>query len=200
MKRGYLGLMIAALLVSGCVTKPKASFYLVPDPEGHVGEATVTNQAGSVTLNRANAAVAVRAHDKAPPPAREADPQEIQAKFGEALTLMPPPPKSFMVYFDTGSSNLDKASRGVVDLVLAESKKRDSRDISVNGHTDRLGDSAFNMQLSLERAQRVRALLLEKGVREEYIFIEYYGECKPIVPTADHVSEPKNRRVEIVVR
>lgn len=200
MKYTFCVMLTLAVLTAGCATKPKASFYLVPDPEGKVGEVTVTNKAGSVTLNKANETVGAPSEDKAFLPSRQADSGEIQTKFGEALTLMPPPPKGFNIYFDTGSSNVNKESKGIVEQVLEESKKRDSRDISLNGHTDRLGDAAVNMRLSLDRAKKVKELLLKQGVREEYISIEYYGESKPIVPTADNVSEPKNRRVEVVVR
>ena len=56
------------------------------------------------------------------------------------------------------------------------------------------------MNLSLERANEVRRMLVDQGVSAEYLNIEYYGESKPLVQTEDNVSEPKNRRVEVVVR
>ena len=55
------------------------------------------------------------------------------------------------------------------------------------------------MNLSLERANEVRRMLVDQGVSAEYLNIEYYGESKPLVPTEDNVSEPKNRRVEVVL-
>ena len=200
MKHISYALVAAAVCLTGCVTQPRATFYLVPDPTGHVGEVTVTNKAGSVTLTERNETVAALRDDKAFSASRQATAGEIETKFGDALAVMPPPPVGFNIYFDSGSSALNAESKGVKGEVLAESKKRDSRDISLNGHTDRAGDSDLNMRLSLDRATRVRELLLEQGVRPEYISIEYYGESKPVVPTADNVSEPKNRRVEVVVR
>ena len=83
---------------------------------------------------------------------------------------------------------------------LAEVRRRDSHDISLNGHTDRTGEADWNMKLSLERANAVKVLLVEQGVSADYLTIEYYGESKPVIPTEDNVSEPKNRRVEVVVR
>ena len=131
---------------------------------------------------------------------REATSEEIQTKFGDALAIVPPPPKGFNIYFDSGSSNVKSDSQAILDQVMAEAGQRDSRDISLNGHTDRAGDVAYNMRLSLDRANRVKDLLMKRGIPPEYLRIEYYGESKPIVPTADNVSEPKNRRVEVVVR
>ena len=89
---------------------------------------------------------------------------------------------------------------GVVAEVLGEVQRRDSRDISLNGHTDRVGDRASNMALSLRRADTVKELLLQAGIVQDYIQMEYYGESKPVIPTEDNVDEPLNRRVEVVVR
>lgn len=200
MKHTLLLAIPLLVLAAGCATTPEASFYLVPDPDGKVGEVTVTNDAGTVVLSQANETVDAPSQDKALTAPREAGSEEIQAKFGETLSIMPPPPKGFNVYFGSGSSQIDAESAGIAEQVMAEVKIRDSRDISLNGHTDRVGDNASNMKLSLERADTVKKLLLEAGILPEYIQIEYYGESKPVVKTEDEVDEPLNRRVEVVVR
>jgi len=200
MKYAYPVLLAVMTLAAGCATTPEASFYLVPDPDGKVGEVTVTNEAGSVVLNKANESVDAPSREESFTAPREATAGEIQAKFGDALGIMPPPPKGFNVYFDSGSSKINAESAGVAEQVMAEVKKRDSRDISLNGHTDRVGDNASNMKLSLERADTVKKLLVDAGIDPEYIQIEYYGESKPVVKTEDEVDEPLNRRVEVVVR
>ncbi len=193
-------LMGLCALLAGCATTPQARFYLVPDPEGKVGEVTLTNKAGSVVLNKANETVDAPGGDQAFTDARQADTKEIEETFGDAFMVMPLPPRGFNIYFDSGSAKIKPASEGLVAEVLAEDRKRDSRDVSLNGHTDRVGDKAANMELSLRRADTVKTLLMKAGVLEEYIQIEYYGESKPIVPTKDNVDEPLNRRVEVVVR
>ncbi len=199
-KTRFVVLMLILAAVAGCATAPQTGFYLIKDPEGKVGEVTVTNAAGTATLSKENETVATAGTDKPFTPPREATGEEIQTKFGDAFAVMPPPPKGFSIYFDSGSAKVSGDSKPLMDEVLAEAKRRDSRDISLNGHTDRAGDAAYNMKLSLERADTVKKLLLDQGVRPEYISIEYYGESKPVVPTADNVSEPQNRRVEVVVR
>lgn len=199
----YANLIVALILLcvgAGCATKRQTSFYLVPDPEGHVGQVTVTNQAASVTLNKANETVATPRADKAFSESRVATNDEIQAKFADALAIVPPSPKGFSIYFDSGSSNVSTESKPILEQVLAEVRQRDSHDISLNGHTDRTGEDAANMKLSLDRANAVKTLLVEQGIPAENLTIEYYGESKPVVPTEDNVDEPKNRRVEVVVR
>lgn len=193
-------LLLLLCAVAGCARTPRASFYLVPDPEGHVGEVTIANQADSVTLYRANQTVAAKREDKAFSKTRVARTADIQAKFGSALAELPAPPQGFNIYFDRGSSQVDGQSMPLIEKAIEEARKRDSRDISLNGHTDRTGEADWNMKLSLERANAVRKLLLDQGIAADSMTIEYYGESKPVVPTEDNVSEPKNRRVEVVVR
>ena len=110
MKYATIVLMVLLAVAAGCATTPKTSFYLVPDPEGHVGEVTVTNQAASVTLNQANQTVAAERQDKAFSETRLAANEEIQAKFSDALAIVPPPPTGFSIYFATGSSKVDADS------------------------------------------------------------------------------------------
>ena len=59
---------------------------------------------------------------------------------------------------------------------------------------------AANVGLGLRRANVVRMRLIEAGVDASAINVTSHGEATLLVPTADDVSEPKNRRVEISVR
>ena len=68
------------------------------------------------------------------------------------------------------------------------------------GHSDTLGDKAYNLALSMRRAMAVQKLLVEKGIDEAFIDTTSHGEENPLVKTADNVGNPKNRRVEVVVR
>ena len=70
----------------------------------------------------------------------------------------------------------------------------------VIGHTDRLGQETFNDMLARKRAEMVASRLVSSGVPLERIEVAARGEREPLIPTADGVSEPRNRRVEIKVR
>ena len=72
--------------------------------------------------------------------------------------------------------------------------------IEVAGHADRSGTPQYNQRLSERRAQAVAAELVRQGVARTDIAITAFGESRPLVPTADGVREPQNRRVEIVLR
>jgi outer membrane protein OmpA-like peptidoglycan-associated protein len=84
--------------------------------------------------------------------------------------------------------------------VFAEVARRKVAEIAVIGHTDRVGALEDNDTLSLRRAERVRKDFVDRGIPTGAIYVAGRGEREPIVPTADEVSEPLNRRVEINVR
>ena len=67
----------------------------------------------------------------------------------------------------------------------------------VSGHTDNVGDKAFNRKLSLDRAEAVKKRLVEYGVPENRIFTEGYGDSLPIAPNTTPEGRAKNRRVEL---
>lgn len=209
MKRSFLvkprtsGMWIVlalAVWLTACSTH-KSLFVLVPDDNGEVGSIEVSNPQGSVTLTEAGQTAEVKSATSRVTVADEAmSDQEIQEVFGDALAVVPQPPRIFTIQFMSDSAALDAASRDLLDDVAKEISSRDSRDISVNGHSDRTGDSEHNRRLSLKRAETVRDRLAVLGVDPNQIAVAYHGEGDPVVPTEDGVAEPRNRRVEIIVR
>ena len=72
--------------------------------------------------------------------------------------------------------------------------------IAVTGHTDTSGAPAYNMALSLRRANAVKDQLVREGVAAAAIAVTGRGETQLLVQTGDNVREPQNRRVEIVLQ
>ena len=73
-------------------------------------------------------------------------------------------------------------------------------DVQITGHTDTTGDAASNDKLSLDRAIQVRAALVEQGLPVANAKVTGRGERDLRVPTGQGVSEPANRRVEVIIR
>jgi outer membrane protein OmpA-like peptidoglycan-associated protein len=73
-------------------------------------------------------------------------------------------------------------------------------EIVVIGHTDRAGHQDLNDALARKRAELVAYRLMAAGVPSDRIEVVARGEREPLIPTADGVAEPRNRRVEIKVR
>ena len=171
---------------------------VLPSADGHVGMVVVERGGETAVLNEAYATSEIV--DGSAPVRRVLPQAEVRAEFGAVLMALPEPPKTFLVYFNEGTDELTPESRVEFDKILAELRERGAPDILVIGHTDRLAADDFNDRLSLQRAQRVRDELIKLGIAPERIQAAGRGEREPLVPTADGVAEPRNRRVEINVR
>jgi OOP family OmpA-OmpF porin len=131
----------------------------------------------------------------------------IQFKFGGPTAAPPPPPAapsvappSFMVFFDWDRANLSDQALNTIRQAAAAFKSKGNARITATGHTDKSGPEAYNMALSLRRANAVKDALVREGVPAAAIAVIGRGEANPLVQTADGVREPQNRRVEIVVQ
>ncbi|HEY4169709.1 MAG TPA: OmpA family protein [Reyranella sp.] len=115
----------------------------------------------------------------------------------------PPPPAaqatSFMVFFDWDRYNLSQQALTTIQQAADSFKSTGSARLVATGHADRSGPEDYNMALSLRRANAVKDALVRDGVPAGAIQVIGKGETQPLVPTADGVREPQNRRVEIVV-
>ena len=114
----------------------------------------------------------------------------------------PPPaaaPQSFMVFFDWDRSNLSQQAVQVIGQAAAAFKSRGAARLVATGHTDTSGPENYNMALSLRRANAVKNELVRQGVPADAVSVVGRGEQGLLVPTADGVREPQNRRVEIAV-
>jgi outer membrane protein OmpA-like peptidoglycan-associated protein len=130
----------------------------------------------------------------------------LQFKFG-APAVAPPPPASapvaaasFMVFFDWDRSNLSQQALNTIRQAAGAFKTKGNARITATGHTDTSGPEAYNMALSLRRANAVKDALVREGVPAAAIAVIGRGEQGLLVQTGDGVREPQNRRVEIVIQ
>jgi outer membrane protein OmpA-like peptidoglycan-associated protein len=173
---------------------------LLQDPDGHVGKIVVQTEGGLQILSEAGQAVIVRNANEPPPLPVFFDEQQIQAIFGKALDAEPPVPKKFVLYFNINSTHLVSESEAMIPEILKCIQERKSFDIQVNGYSDKTGTYEYNLALSLKRARYIQQQLVNAGVENRFIAAAGSGEANPLVLTADDVAEPKNRRVEVIVR
>jgi hypothetical protein len=108
-------------------------------------------------------------------------------------------PGRFLVYFETGRATLGAGAAQVVATAAQEYQQTGAAQIEVTGHTDTVGSAESNLELSQRRAQVVADELIRLGVPATDIVTVGRGEEDLLVPTADGVNEPRNRRVEILV-
>lgn len=173
---------------------------LLRDFDGGVGSVAVGNEHGESILTRAGEMTQVSTDDPIPSQPRRLTPGEIAELYRETLAAHPIPPKRFILYFEQGSSELTGQSRALLVDIIEEVARRDHADVSVIGHTDRVSSETFNKGLALQRTRRVRDELIGQGVDAERLHARSHGENDPLVETPDGVAEPRNRRVEVIVR
>lgn len=198
-----MGVVIAALVTALMIYSHRVPVgdemvVVLPGPDGKVGTVVVERGGERVVLNQAYATSRI-VNGSAPQPQRLSE-SEIRGAFGPLLAALPGRPKSFLLYFLEGKDEFTPESLVELDKMLAELRQRGAPDVVVIGHTDRVGSLQFNDRLSLQRAERVRSELVKLGIDQARIQIAGRGEREPLVPTADEVPEPRNRRVEVSVR
>jgi OmpA family len=108
-------------------------------------------------------------------------------------------PGRFLVYFDTDQATLGPGATQVVAEAAQAYQQTGAAQVEVIGHTDTTGSAEYNLELSQRRADTVADELIRQGVPATDIATIGRGEEDLLVPTADGVNEPANRRVEIIV-
>ena len=195
---------VAVGLQTGCALRSRtpqpgeATVVLLPEADGTTGRAGVSNTRGAVELATPRASTLVIPGRRLR--VRQMSESDVQRIFSEALAAQPPAATHFTLNFRFESEELTDESRKLVGQVLQAVKNYPAPHVTVVGHTDTTGAPASNIELGLRRANVVRALLVETGIEATAIDVTSHGEATLLVPTADEVFEPKNRRVDITVR
>jgi outer membrane protein OmpA-like peptidoglycan-associated protein len=189
-------LAVAALIIVAALTAtpPGEMIVVLPAPDGHVGGVVVQRGDDRQILDRPYAGIR-----KGESQVTEFPP-EVRRQFSGTLGALPPRPATFLLYFVIGSDELTEESKAELPKVLAALRDRPVPDVLVVGHTDTVGDTLGNDQLSAQRAERMKGHLVEIGIPANRIHTAGRGERELLVATPDNVDEPRNRRVEIIVR
>jgi phospholipid transport system substrate-binding protein len=113
-----------------------------------------------------------------------------------------PPPQAMaqapsVVFFDWDRSTLSPEAMATISQAAAAYRATGSARITNIGNTDTSGSTEYNMALSIRRADAVKRALVQKGVPAAAIETAGRGQTNLLVPTADGVREPQNRRVEL---
>lgn len=106
-------------------------------------------------------------------------------------------PRSFTVFFDFDSAELQPDQSGAISSIVSAAKKGKQVYLFINGHADRAGPVPYNLNLSRNRAQKVKDALIQRGINRNWVTIKAFGETHPLITTPDGFREPRNRRVEI---
>lgn len=126
-----------------------------------------------------------------------ADSTGVTAQDGTAMTADAPIAEENRVYFALDSAELTDEARQRLDRMASGYTSDGAEGITLAGFTDTTGPRAYNETLSAQRADAVRAYLVEQGIAASAIETEAHGQTDLRVATDDGVAEPANRRVRI---
>ncbi len=112
----------------------------------------------------------------------------------------PAPSRTYLVFFDWDRADLTGRARQIIAEAAQASTRVQVTQIEVSGYADRTGTAQYNLALSRRRADNVAGELVRLGVPRNVISIQAFGDTHLLVPTAEGVREPQNRRVEIVLK
>lgn len=103
------------------------------------------------------------------------------------------------VLFDTGRAQLKPGAFATLDRLAAFMRDNPERKLDIEGHTDSVGSDSLNLALSQQRAESVRAALVQRGVDGARIQTKGLGKAVPVASNASAEGRQRNRRVEIVI-
>ena len=101
--------------------------------------------------------------------------------------------------FQTGRITLRPESRQAVDQVAAYLESNPDRVVLVESFTDATGNAERNLDLSIRRAEAVKARMVEAGVAEDRVVTVGYGQEYPVASNDTSEGQRQNRRIEISV-
>lgn len=183
-------ILLALVLVTGCAHVSDRVVLLrgALDVKTDKGETELTAPYDTAEVKRGTPA----------PGKSSAD--DVRSRYGALLQAQPPRPRSFVVYFIFSKTELTAESKVLLKWITTAIADVPAVDVIVIGHTDTVGPSSVNDDLSLLRAKAVRDALVNIGVPSKKIAVIGRGERQLAVRTADGVPEPRNRRAEINIR
>jgi outer membrane protein OmpA-like peptidoglycan-associated protein len=173
---------------------------LLPDEDGGHGEVSILKPDRSGTQAIVSEPNTRATFGGSRPSIRPLGAKGLKPSEALLVSALPPAPKSFTLYFFEGTTDMTPESVPVLDQLRAEIARRPGAEVQVTGHTDTVGNNADNDSLSLKRAEEILNLLASKGFDRAIMTAVGRGKRELKVPTADNVSSPINRRVEVIVR
>ena len=178
------------LALTACATPGQVA--LLRDEDGKVGAVAVSDpktgaERGQLTAPNTQAGLR-------PGPLK---PKPLTTNYDALLTVMPPAPRVFTLYFANGTTLTAESEKTLEELRRIVTP---ASEVQITGHTDTIGDGLSNDRLSLERATQVRSALVAQGLPVANAKVTGRGERELKVQTPDNVSEAANRRVEVIIR
>ena len=103
------------------------------------------------------------------------------------------------VFFDFNKASIKSVSFALLNDVAQAMVDNPKIKVEIGGHTDSVGNDAFNLKLSQQRAESVRTYLIKRGIDSNRMVPKGYGENVPIADNRTEAGRSQNRRVEFLI-
>ncbi|MEY4757789.1 MAG: hypothetical protein RJA34_2687 [Pseudomonadota bacterium] len=169
---------------------------LLPEEHGKVGVMVVKGQKGGEVVLDKPYGSSVNDCDRVS--FQQSNAAEVNARYKGLIDTLPPAATYYRVNFVLGTANILPESQLVLKAMVEDFRKRPAAEVTIIGHTDKLGNSMANQSLSERRALEVKRLLVgDGGIRFEAIGTAWRGDLDPLPGTEGQRVVPRNRRVEV---
>ncbi|WP_234570989.1 OmpA family protein [Rhodohalobacter sp. 614A] len=102
------------------------------------------------------------------------------------------------ILFETGSDRIQPGSAATLEEILGMLRQHADLRLRIEGHTDNVGNTSSNQELSQSRAEAVRDYLVEQGIDASRLEAIGMGEEHPVADNNTEAGREQNRRVELV--
>ncbi len=188
----FLGTKVNA---KGCALA--AFIALLPNGKKH-NAIVVENEMGSVEVDKAYTFVKMGSQDEEPTQPEAISKVELNKMFPFVAKNIYKKASHYTLYFS--GTHLKSASKSTIKVIYQDIEKRKNPIIKIVGYTDSMGSEKKNLVLGEKRAQKIKQLIDDKGLKYLQITLESMGEKNQKIKTKDGVNEPRNRRAEILIQ
>ncbi|MCH7761863.1 OmpA family protein, partial [candidate division TA06 bacterium] len=129
---------------------------------------------------------------KPPPPPPPPPPPKKKVEVGQRIVFRG-------IYFRSGSSRIDPRSYPILDDASRMLRDNSTVKVEIQGHTDSVGESGYNLNLSQARADAVRSYLIGIGISGQRMVARGYGEDMPVASNRTRDGRSENRRIEFLI-
>ena len=202
LSKSLLSVTVVAVLLSGCEMNNSGKGAAIGAAAGGVlGKATGNHKDKRIFIGAAIGALAGAAVGDYMDKQEEAFRDELAGsgvevvREGDNLRLVMPS----NITFATDQSYISTGFNDTLNAIAKVMNKYEKTYLSVEGHTDSTGQDSYNMNLSRERAQSVKAYLANQDIMAARISTSGFGETRPIATNDTANGRAQNRRVEIQI-